>query len=279
MNIRSFSNSNHKIEKLLRFFGAWYFIWFAVGLFSIGFGWKSVFFHVEDLLFMLLASAVLFLDVSRRLNLRVALISLVSVALVSGVIEYIGAKTGFPFGEYAYTERFGPRLLGTLPLAIPFAWFVIVMPLHIFWSTVFRRQAGALVLVPLLVGVSATCVDFALEPVATQLRAYWLWAPGDALYYGVPGQNFLAWFGVATLISFLLNLVIGHELRLAYQRREWLFIPLGVLLTVLLSFLVGALINQMWLASMVIVVDCALLFWMGFSFDPRQEEGQRSFFV
>ena len=42
------------------------------------------------------------------------------VLLCSLAMETLGARTGFPFGSYSYTERFGP-MLGIVPLTIPFA--------------------------------------------------------------------------------------------------------------------------------------------------------------
>jgi len=246
-------------RRLLHFFGTWYVIWFAVGLFSIGFQWPSVFFHIEDMLFMVLAGIVLLLEASIRLGWQTTLKLFLWIAGFSGLVEYIGATTGFPFGDYVYTHSFGPRLAGELPIAIPFAWWVVVFPLHLFWSTVFRRHVALMLLVPVCVGLSAVAIDLALEPVATIGRSYWLWSGDNGIYYGVPLSNFIAWFCVATLISVGLKLIAGSDLRHAYKRRGAFLIPIGVLLAVLLSFLVGALVAKLWLAVGVILLNCSLL--------------------
>ena len=42
------------------------------------------------------------------------------------LVELAGVTTGIPFGEYAYSDRLGPRLFSILPATIPAAWFIVV---------------------------------------------------------------------------------------------------------------------------------------------------------
>jgi putative membrane protein len=57
---------------------------------------------------------------------RGALAAALVFALAWGV-EHVGVQTGFPFGRYRYTSMLQPQLLEVVPLAIPFAWLMVVL--------------------------------------------------------------------------------------------------------------------------------------------------------
>ena len=115
------------------------------------------------------------------------------VLVGSLALETCGALTGFPFGRYVYTDRFGP-VLGVVPLTIPLAWHVVltnalflvraVVPHAPRWA-----EAAA-------VGLLATLYDAVLEPFAVRVKGYWLWQGG-----AVPVQNYAAWFAVSALLT------------------------------------------------------------------------------
>lgn len=136
------------------------------------------------------------LDVTRR--------SALIILGGSAVCEWIGARTGFPFGPYRYTDHFGWRLGGVLPFTIPLAWLIILLS--------GRRLVLALrpdVTRPGLalgVGCVALLTDLNLEPVAWKIRAYWIWYPGPhaAPSDWPPLQNYVSWFALAGLLTYAL---------------------------------------------------------------------------
>jgi putative membrane protein len=110
-------------------------------------------------------------------------------------VETCGALTGFPFGRYSYTDRFGPEL-GVVPLTIPLAWHVVLT------NALFLVRALAPHL-PRLgeaagVGAIATLYDAVLEPFAVRVKGYWFWQGSGA----VPLQNYAAWFVISALLAF-----------------------------------------------------------------------------
>ena len=157
------------------------------------------FLGVADLIWMLLAAAVVHGEAVRAEGPRCAGLGALLVMVGSAAVEWTGATTGWPFGPYVYTERFGPRL-GVLPVAIPLAWFVIVQGARLAlarWNPAFSRGGVALG-----VGVAAVLPDLNLEPVAWKLRGYWTWYPGDPTPPAwPPAQNYVAWFAVAALLA------------------------------------------------------------------------------
>lgn len=125
------------------------------------------------------------------------------VMALSYLIEAIGVQTGFPFGAYHYTDILSPRLPGSVPLAVLFAWVLIVFGVYR-WVRVekYRLNIWRVLLGALL----ATLLDVEIEPVAAHLEHYWEWlVPGPINYYDVPLINFLAWFVVACLLLVLVD--------------------------------------------------------------------------
>jgi putative membrane protein len=121
-------------------------------------------------------------------------------------IETAGALTGIPFGDYHYTDRFGP-MLGVVPLAIPLAWHVVVTNALFIVRTIAPNAA------PLteaaLAGLLCTAYDIILEPFATTVKHYWIWAAGSP-----PMLNYVAWFILSALLVHLFApaLITRHRL-------------------------------------------------------------------
>ena len=137
-------------------------------------------------------------------TLRVAAI----LAPAAWLIEWVGSRTGFPFGAYHYTALLRPQLAG-VPLIIPLAW---LMMLPVAWAVADLIVGGAQVAAGerrvrwRFVFVSAlafTAWDLFLDP---QMVAwgYWEWErPG--VYFGIPLTNYLGWFVCAALLTLLVR--------------------------------------------------------------------------
>lgn len=226
----------------------WFAAWSLVGFFVVGLSLPIPGGSIPDVLFMLLASGVILLESVRIRGWARTLAAFGWVAVVSGVIEGVGAETGVPFGQYRYTDAFGYKLFGTLPVSIPLAWWVVVFPLYQLACARMRRPGrGAALWVALAVATAAVWVDLLLEPVATLGREYWIWEEAGR-YYGVPAQNFLGWFLTAGLISLGLSAILkGDGVRLGADGAPawfpWGPYSQGVLAVVVLTFVVAALVG------------------------------------
>jgi len=121
-------------------------------------------------------------------------------------IETLGASTGFPFGDYHYTDRFGP-MLGVVPLTIPLAWHVVVT------NALFLVRTGAphasRFTEAALVGLICTIYDFILEPFATTVKQYWIWTGG-----AVPPLNYAAWLVLSAVLVRLFAPTLSSRVRL-----------------------------------------------------------------
>jgi putative membrane protein len=124
------------------------------------------------------------------------LLATLATLTLSFSVEHIGVTTGQPFGAYRYTDLLVPLLFGHVPLAIPFAWLLVVAAA--LETARFVQNAG--VGGPssrawLVVGgaTMALLLDILLEPVVTLVNGYWVWID-QGNYYGVPLTNFAAWW-------------------------------------------------------------------------------------
>jgi len=237
-------------------FGIWSAIGAAVmasgGLGAIGsiaegdrfFGILDAFDRHADAIWMFLAGAVLFVELAKCWGARSTLIHFVVIGIITGALETIGVLTGFPFGDYEYTNRYGFRLAGILPFAIPVAWFVVVGAGLAITERLSRGRKGPVAKAG-VVAVLAVLTDINLEPVAWKVRGYWHWYTGsewadkaNQIPSYPPIENYISWaviaFGLALVCAFLPRSQANHSLR-----------PFYVLL-ILNTVLVAAHLGRLW---------------------------------
>jgi putative membrane protein len=127
--------------------------------------------------------------------------ALAVVALTSFLAEWIGNRTGFPFGSYHYTDVLQPQLAG-VPLLIPLAWMMMLPPA---WAVaqLISKKEGRDIRFVLLAALGITLWDLFLDPQMVGWN-FWVWEfPG--LYFGIPLVNFMGWLLVSALITWLVG--------------------------------------------------------------------------
>ncbi len=137
-----------------------------------------------------------------RPALRLGLLVLAAAWLA----EFLGSRTGFPFGRYAYAAGLQPQL-GGVPLLVPFAWMMMLPPAWAAADTILRswrsppgfpgRLARAA-----LAALAFTAWDLSLDPLMAAW-GFWRW-PEGGLYFGIPLTNYLGWLLVSFLIALFL---------------------------------------------------------------------------
>ena len=148
---------------------------------------------VGDPVLILLAFANTHLHAARQWSPPAARRWALIVLACALAVETVGVRTGFPFGAYHYTGRFGP-MLGVVPFIIPLAWHVVVTN-ALFLARAFAPRAPRFIPAA-LTGLICAVYDFVLEPFATGAKHYWSWEGGT-----VPLQNYIAWFVLSTLLA------------------------------------------------------------------------------
>ena len=125
------------------------------------------------------------------------------VAIVTWGAEAIGQATGFPFGAYHYTDALQPQILG-VPLLIPIAWFMLLPPAWVMGQQIVGKQVtwqkrAAFIVIS---AAALTAWDLFLDPQMVAWR-FWLWDNPNGIYFGIPLSNYVGWFVVAALVTFL----------------------------------------------------------------------------
>ena len=180
---------------------------------------------------------------------RPGAIAAVWVLCLSWLIEHIGALTGFPFGTYAYTNVLEPKLIGVVPLAIPFAWLLTITAALGLGELILGREMPTdrpnrypNATRVLTAAVFALLLDVTIEPFAVHINHYWVWSTStQPAYYGIPTSNFVAWFFTSLLLSWI---VLRYQAGSRTLRRAtppqpfWPWLPVTLYLSNLTMFLV-----------------------------------------
>jgi putative membrane protein len=128
----------------------------------------------------------------------------VVVAGIGLLAEAVGTRTGWPFGEYDYTDVLGFSVLG-VPGVVPLAWVMMLYPTYVAATFLVQRAW----VVALVSGFSMMAWDVFLDPMMVQLGA-WHWQADTGQAPGVPGiplVNFAGWFVVAAAMTAVVSLL------------------------------------------------------------------------
>ncbi|MFN8678823.1 MAG: carotenoid biosynthesis protein [Thermomicrobiales bacterium] len=127
---------------------------------------------------------------------RRTLVFFAASCLLSLASELIGTGTGWPFGNYAYTEFLGYKVLGRVPFTIPLSWFYLGLAAYMLGSLLASRLRSHLTFWALFFGVwLLTAWDLVLDPAMADpsLRVqFWTWHESGP-YFGMPIQNLVGW--------------------------------------------------------------------------------------
>jgi putative membrane protein len=166
------------------------------------------------------------------------------VAATAVLFEAVGLATGFPYGQYSYSDTLGPTLLG-VPFLVPLAWLMMAWPSRLLAERLARpvrpgrRRA---VRIAVAAGVFAGW-DVILDPQMVQ-AGYWTWAhprPGLPGIDIVPLTNLAGWLLAGAVLMTLLDLLVE---RTAHPPR---ITATGPLLALAWMTLGGALAHAGWL--------------------------------
>jgi putative membrane protein len=122
-------------------------------------------------------------------------------------IEYVGATTGLPYGEFEYVVSLGPMLLGTIPWALPLFFIPLVLNSYLLCLLLLGQRArSSLVRVP-VVAAMVVGIDLVLDPGAVALG---FWRYESAVFYGVPAMNYAGWVLSAVVATMLIDIAFDR---------------------------------------------------------------------
>jgi len=116
---------------------------------------------------------------------------------VSNVLENLSVITGFPFGNYHYSDGLGPKLFH-VPLLIGPGYFAHGYLAWVIGTVLvgdISRTSGKFTTfaVPFIASFAMVAWDLSFDPTASTITGNWIWEEGGG-YFGVPFSNFVGWY-------------------------------------------------------------------------------------
>ncbi|MEJ7838218.1 MAG: carotenoid biosynthesis protein [Thermomicrobiales bacterium] len=111
--------------------------------------------------------------------------------------ELLGTGTGWPFGNYEYTNFLGYKVLGHVPYSIPLSWFYMGLSSYMIGSllakklNVKRHTAWTIGLGVWFLTVWDLVLDPAMAHESLSIQ-FWVWDETGP-YFGMPIKNFIGW--------------------------------------------------------------------------------------
>jgi len=153
--------------------------------------------------------------------------------IISLATETLSISTGFPFGNYYYTELLGIKV-GTVPWGIMLAYFFTG---YLAWTIggVFLNETSAgikkknLILVPVISAFFMVLWNLSFDPVMSTIEGNWIWVAGRGVM-GVPFTNYFGWF-LTTYISYQIFALVLYNTKSneAVTQKKWYWILVPVM--------------------------------------------------
>lgn len=124
------------------------------------------------------------------------------------LVEQIGSRTGWPFGNYEYSPSLGYQIYG-VPLVVPFAWVMLAHPLLIAARRVTKNW------VFLYGGIGMMAWDLFLDPQMVAAER-WSWSFSGAhvpFQPDIPLSNAFGWLLTGMGLMAILNLALRRDRR------------------------------------------------------------------
>lgn len=185
-------------------------IWLVIAVYAVFAGAKPLIAGtaLQDLVpatSILLPFLFVLLHGPRQMGWTNLVVFFIAAFVISWGYESLSIATGFPFGNYHYTENLGPKL-GTVPLLIMPAYFGVCYISWLIARLLVEATAPAQSFRWPVVPVAAFVMvmwDLSMDPARATVHQAWIWHDGGA-YFGVPFVNFAGWFlCVATIFAAL----------------------------------------------------------------------------
>ena len=164
---------------------------------------------------------------------RAVFVFVVNIFLIGWTFETISVLTGFPFGNYHYTEIMGP-FIGHVPISVMPAYCVMGYASWSMARILLKRFDQSIdgtdrFFTPIVAAALMVLWDLSMDPLRATVEGRWIWIGGGP-HYGVPIMNFAGWFGVTWLMFQCFAMWLGRSRAeanpQACSRVFWLAVPL-----------------------------------------------------
>jgi len=181
--------------------------------------------------------------------------------LFAFIVEYLGIKTGFLFGNYHYSKILQPQILD-VPVSIVFSWFVLSASSYFVSLKLFQSKK---ILTIFMSAFIILAIDFMLEPFATLINRFWIWENNI-----IPVTNYLGWFFIAIIFSVLLMYSLKPQKSLFGKFSLNEYTPFVLLAISLIQFTIINLINHFFIQTFLSLFLLSTIFFAGMRFSRNE---------
>ncbi|PYZ98521.1 hypothetical protein CR205_08020 [Alteribacter lacisalsi] len=254
------------MEKTDRYLFRFFIFWYICGVFLLSFDLVPPWLEWANVVFLITAGFLAMLFFYRTYGKILGLVLIGGIFILSMALESFGVATGLFFGNYEYRTDFGPKMIG-VPVTIGFAWVMVIATSHVLMKPVTNATGKfAIIVYPVLGAFTATAMDLIIDPVAYDVKEYWVWLEGG-FYYGIPFSNYAGWF----ILSFILHLIVfiltKRHKGWQTDSSEWSFRMAWLYGMMTAMFMAVAVVNGLFLAFFTTLA--ALIIVYTFYFTPR----------
>ena len=183
-----------------------------------------------SIVFIIIQASPSTLSLFRWQGKKRAGILLLTLSLLTLIVEAFAIVTGFPYGGFYYSDELGYRLFNLVPWPVTLAYLPILLGSYGLASRIFGDDRWRTTLISALLVLAA---DLVIDPGAVN-QGLWIWTK-EGGYYGIPLVNFLGWG--------LTGFVYSNILYWAFHRERKMDSPppvgLSTSLTMILHFWTG----------------------------------------
>ena len=169
--------------------------------------------------------------------------------------ESVGVKYGLIFGHYYYNPALTPFFFGLVPVMNVISWLPIIYMSYTFANMILngfgspkpnikQNKSYMLILLVLLSAISglvATNLDMLVDPVVVSTQG-WFWIGGGP-YFGVPISNFIGWFMVTFVCTFLFRLYESFKINNKTHSINSLLMSSSIIVLYLIYFIIYGFIG------------------------------------
>ena len=146
---------------------------------------------------IILGALTMFLFGIAAIGLAKTAVFFVVSCTLSLTSELLGTGTGWPFGNYAYTDYLGWKVLDHVPFSIPLSWFYVGFACYLVARQLVHRLGLSRQSLWTLAGAVwlLTVWDLVLDPAMAHESLpikFWEWSETGP-YFGMPIKNFIGW--------------------------------------------------------------------------------------
>lgn len=209
-------------------------MWTLVVLYAIfqvimGINENELIHRIMPIAVTLVSSAFIIFHASARYGIKRVAVFFLITFLVSWSYENISVVSGFPFGNYHYSDKLGIKLLYVPIIIMPayfgtgyLSWTIAQILLNKYKND---GSFSDMFFVPFLASFVMVMWDLMMDPYMSTIRGNWVWENGGA-YFGVPFVNFMGWFlcvfTIYVLFSFYIKKRELPDNKLVTEKNYWL---------------------------------------------------------